>query len=85
LIPHPSAAEPGQNWHAESVEALWDKPMVGTKGPTVGDEIIASLQPGGEIRNEIESLRDSFLWWSGGGQETSGRALRTWRALFVRS
>ncbi|MDQ4025380.1 MAG: hypothetical protein M3217_07810, partial [Actinomycetota bacterium] len=35
-IPRPAAANPPQNWRADGIEALWDRPIVGTGGTTVG-------------------------------------------------
>src|SRR5262249_11505182 len=35
-MPVPVAEQPQQNWSAGSIEELWNKPVVGNSGPTVG-------------------------------------------------
>ena len=42
----PSADNPPQNWQAADVETLWELPIVGSKGPTVGQAVSQALRDG---------------------------------------
>ncbi len=60
LIPKPDSAEPEQNWMAPTIEALWDKPVVKGSPATIGQRIVVSLSPGGEMRGQLEALAKEF-------------------------
>jgi uncharacterized protein DUF4157/AMOP domain-containing protein len=68
-LPQPDPSSPSHNWRAPNFESLWTRPMVGTTGPTVGSQITASLQPGREIRRQLDDLALQFdevdSRWSG--------------------
>jgi hypothetical protein len=59
-MPAPAATEAPQNWQAGSLEELWNKPVTGTGGPTVGVKIVEALQPGHEIRATLDELANRF-------------------------
>jgi hypothetical protein len=55
-VPRLSPANPPQNWRANDVESLWESPMVGATGTTVGHALVAMMEPGGEFIRQVESL-----------------------------
>ncbi|HEX8769233.1 MAG TPA: hypothetical protein VF711_00540 [Acidimicrobiales bacterium] len=55
-LPRLSPDNPEQNWRATDIEILWDSPMVGGTGATVGDALGAMLEPGGEFIRQVEAL-----------------------------
>jgi hypothetical protein len=59
-IPRLSPANPSQNWWAGDVERLWESPMVGGDGPTVGDAIAEMLDPDGQFIRQLESLGEGL-------------------------
>jgi hypothetical protein len=63
-VPRLSPGNRAQNWRADTVESLWASPMVGADGPTVGDALIAMLEPGEQFIRQVESLGRGL----GGGQ-----------------
>ena len=56
LIPIPSAENPPQNWWAPDIETLWDCPIVGSKGTTVGMAVEQTLRPGTEVFRRLDGL-----------------------------
>jgi hypothetical protein len=56
MVPRPSPANPAQNWRAAGVEELWDAPMVGAGGPTVGQALAEMLAPGGAFIRQLDAL-----------------------------
>jgi hypothetical protein len=56
LVPRPSDANPPQNWQAPDVETLWESPVVGSAGPTVGDALVTMLEPGEEFIRQVDGL-----------------------------
>ncbi|HEX2047950.1 MAG TPA: hypothetical protein VHF27_09305 [Acidimicrobiales bacterium] len=59
-IPRLSEVNPPQNWMAADVETLWESPMVGTSGPTVGDAVVEMLRPDGEFVRQLEGLGEGL-------------------------
>jgi hypothetical protein len=55
-IPTPSADNPPQNWWATDVETLWNSPIVGTTGTTVGMAVEETLRVGGEVFRRLDCL-----------------------------
>jgi hypothetical protein len=55
-VPRQSPENPPQNWWARDVESLWESPMVGTTGQTVGQALNAMMEPDGEFIRQVESL-----------------------------
>ena len=55
-VPRPAPTNPGQNWRAPDVERLWDSPVVGASGTTVGDALVAMLDPHGQFMRQVEGL-----------------------------
>lgn len=55
-VPRLSSANPGLNWQAADVESLWVSPMAGATGTTVGESLVAMLEPGGQFIRQVEGL-----------------------------
>ncbi|MGH3776411.1 MAG: hypothetical protein ACRDRR_11875 [Pseudonocardiaceae bacterium] len=55
-IPRLSPANPGQNWEANDAETLWESPMVGSTGATVGEALVAMLEPGELFMRQLDGL-----------------------------
>jgi hypothetical protein len=55
-IPIPSADNPPQNWWARDAETLWNSPIVGTTGTTVGMAVEETLRVGGEVCRRLDCL-----------------------------
>ncbi|MGH3781840.1 MAG: hypothetical protein ACRDRO_14760 [Pseudonocardiaceae bacterium] len=55
-IPRLSPANPGQNWEANDAETLWESPMVGSTGATVGQALAAMLEPGELFMRQLDGL-----------------------------
>ncbi|MGH9224232.1 MAG: hypothetical protein ACRD2W_10735 [Acidimicrobiales bacterium] len=60
-VPRPSAANPGQNWQASDAANLWASPMVGASGPTVGDALVAMLEPGEQFIRQLDALGQGLV------------------------
>jgi hypothetical protein len=56
LIPTPSVDNPPQNWWATDAETLWNSPIVGTTGTTVGTAVEETLRVGGEVFRRLDCL-----------------------------
>jgi hypothetical protein len=56
LMPVPSAANPPQNWRAANLDDLWDTPIVGTAGVTVGEALIEMMGPDGYLIRQLDRL-----------------------------
>lgn len=63
-VPRPAAENPGQKWRAGDVETLWESPMVGATGTTVGSALVAMLAPGEQFIRQVEALGQGL---AGGG------------------
>jgi hypothetical protein len=55
-VPRLSPGIPGQNWLAGDVETLWSSPIVGASGTTVGEALVAMLEPDGQFIRQVEGL-----------------------------
>lgn len=55
-VPRPSTDNPGQNWQAPDVETLWESPVVGSSGTTVGEALVEMLEPGGQFIRQVDGL-----------------------------
>ncbi|MGH3779930.1 MAG: hypothetical protein ACRDRO_04665 [Pseudonocardiaceae bacterium] len=55
-IPRPSPTNPVQNWEANDAETLWDSPIVGSTGTTVGENLVTMLEPGELFMRELDGL-----------------------------
>lgn len=76
-IPSPSADNPAQNWWAPDVESLWNSPIVGTTGMTVGMAVEETLHPGGEVARRLDRLGPGVFEFPG---LLGLPALRRWAA-----
>ena len=64
-VPRVSSDNPGQNWRACDVETLWDSPVVGGSGTTVGEALAAMLEPGEEFIRQVEALGQGLAGGNG--------------------
>ena len=55
-IPRPADTNPAQNWRAEDIESLWESPVVGCSGTSVGEALSAMLDADGEFIRQLEAL-----------------------------
>ncbi|MDP9421097.1 MAG: hypothetical protein M3P53_13310 [Actinomycetota bacterium] len=55
-IPTVSPENPPQNWQAPDVEALWESPIVGSTGTTVGKAVAEALELGEELPRRLDCL-----------------------------
>lgn len=55
-VPRLAAGIAPQNWQAGDIESLWEAPIVGSSGATVGQAVSEALEPGGELANRLEGL-----------------------------
>lgn len=60
-IPRPSSMNAAQNWRAPDIETLWDVPMLGSTGITVGEALVDMLQPGGYFIRQLDSLGQGLV------------------------
>ncbi len=56
LMPVPSAANPPQNWRAADLDDLWDTPIVGAAGATVGEALTEMMGPDGYLIRQLDRL-----------------------------
>jgi hypothetical protein len=61
MIPRPSAANPSQNWWATDIETLWDTPIVGNGGTTVGEALAEMMQPDGYFIRQLDCLGQGLV------------------------
>ncbi|MCA1692314.1 MAG: hypothetical protein LC733_08995 [Actinobacteria bacterium] len=57
------------------METLWESPMVGASGTTVGDALVAMLEPGEQFIRQVEALGQGL---AGGGGVFSVPILGSW-------
>ena len=60
-IPHSSAVNPPQNWRSTNVQALWDTPIVGNRGTTVGEALAEMMQPDGHFIRQLDCLGQGLV------------------------
>jgi hypothetical protein len=60
-IPRPSVANPAQNWRATDIETLWETPIVGSSGTTVGEALADMLQPDGYFIRQLDCLGQGLV------------------------
>ena len=65
LVPRPASGNPPQNWRAPDAVALWEAPMVGSGGTTVGEALTAMLEPNGQFIRQVESLGEGLAGGDG--------------------
>ena len=76
-IPRVSDANPAQNWQASSAEDLWESPMVGTSGQTVGQALEEMLAPRGTFIRQLDALGQGL---AGGGRIFTVPLIGSWLA-----
>jgi len=59
-VPAVAADNPPQNWQAPDAETLWDTPMVGDRGKTVGQALVEMLEPQGQFIRQLDSLGEGL-------------------------
>lgn len=60
-IPRASPSNAAQNWRAPDIETLWDVPMLGSTGITVGEALVDMLQPGGIFIRQLDNLGQGLV------------------------
>jgi hypothetical protein len=61
MIPRPSDANPRQNWRATDLETLWNNPIVGGAGPTVGQALTEMMAPDGYFIRQLDCLGQGLV------------------------
>jgi hypothetical protein len=56
LLPRLSSDNPPLNWRAADADELWDAPVAGSRGPTVGEAAGRALDTGGEVYRRLAGL-----------------------------
>ena len=59
-VPRISDANPSPNWQAPDAETLWDTPIVGDRGTTVGQALVEMLEPDGQFIRQLDSLGEGL-------------------------
>ena len=59
-VPRPSDANPPQNWRAADIQTLWDSPLLGRTGTTVGEALDEMLDRDGEFIRQLDRLGQSL-------------------------
>jgi hypothetical protein len=65
MLPRLSDTNPSQNWQAPDVETLWESPIVGAGGPTMGEALAAMLDLEGQFIRQLDSLGEGLAGSSG--------------------
>jgi hypothetical protein len=60
LVPRVAEGNPVQNWQAPDAATLWDTPIVGDRGTTVGEALIEMLEPDGQFIRQLDSLGEGL-------------------------
>jgi hypothetical protein len=60
-IPRSSAANPPQNWWAPNIESLWETPIVGGAGTTVGEALADMMDPDGYFIRQLDRLGQGLV------------------------
>ena len=61
MIPRTAAHNPAQNWRAPDLESLWDGPIVGHHGATVGQALTEMMHPDGYFIRQLDRLGQSLV------------------------
>jgi hypothetical protein len=61
MIPRTSFRNPPQNWRAPDLESLWDGPIVGSSGTTVGAALTEMMDPDGLFIRQLDRLGQSLV------------------------
>lgn len=60
LVPRILDGNPPQNWQAPDAETLWETPIVGDRGTTVGEALVEMLEPEGQFIRQLDSLGEGL-------------------------
>ena len=64
-IPRPADSNPSQNWRADGIDSLWESPVVGSSGTTVGEALSNMLDADGEFIRQLEALGQGLAGTNG--------------------
>lgn len=64
-VPRVASGNPPQNWRAPDAETLWDTPIVGSRGTTVGDALVAMLDAEGQFIRQLDGLGEGLAGANG--------------------
>ena len=60
LVPRVAEGHAAQNWQAPDAARLWDTPIVGHRGTTVGEALVEMLEPDGQFIRQLDSLGEGL-------------------------
>jgi hypothetical protein len=60
-IPRTSASNAPQNWRATDIETLWQTPIVGSAGTTVGEALADMMVPDGHFIRQLDCLGQGLV------------------------
>lgn len=60
-MPAASRENPPQSWRAMEIESLWDTPIVGNAGTTVGEALTEMLHPEGRFIRQLDRLGQGLV------------------------
>lgn len=60
-LPRPSPLNAPQNWRAPDIETLWDAPIVGATGTTVGEALAEMMEPDDYLIRQLDSLGQGLV------------------------
>jgi hypothetical protein len=60
LVPQVAEGNAVHNWQAPDAATLWDTPIVGDRGTTVGDALVEMLEPDGQFIRQLDSLGEGL-------------------------
>lgn len=61
MIPRTAAHNAPQNWRAPDLESLWDGPIVGNRGATVGEALTEMMHPDGYFIRQLDRLGQGLV------------------------
>jgi hypothetical protein len=60
-IPRVAMRNPAQNWRATDVQTLWETPIVGSTGTTVGEALTEMMHPDGYFIRQLDRLGQGLV------------------------
>lgn len=60
-IPRVATSNPQQNWRATDVQTLWEMPIVGSSGTTVGEALTQMMHPDGYFIRQLDRLGQGLV------------------------
>ncbi|MEA2138348.1 MAG: hypothetical protein QOG56_1498 [Solirubrobacteraceae bacterium] len=60
-IPRVASSNPSQNWRAADIQTLWETPIVGSSGTTVGEALTEMMRPDGYFIRQLDRLGQGLV------------------------